>query len=163
MPQTMAASRRKRKTRVKSFWRDVLHNGRTNDILDYVCAIAIIHLCCPSGHHPRLKKTRLQNSAGTDKSEDLLLASFWEYLFNLLELAPPILIPIMVWYIRHPYSQLENLLIWCLATKSLGERSITMWNMSISTYFLTTYASGFSLLILYLHEAGVRIIIFSLY
>lgn len=55
------APKGKGKQVLKSFWGDFLCNERTKDVLDYVCAVTINHLCCPSGHHPRLKETRFQN------------------------------------------------------------------------------------------------------
>lgn len=50
-----------RKTSLKSFWGDFLCNERTEGGVDGVCAVAINHLCCPRGRHPRLKETRFQN------------------------------------------------------------------------------------------------------
>lgn len=51
----------KRKTNLKSFWGDFLCTERTEGVVDDVCAVAINHLCCPRGHHPRLKEIRFQN------------------------------------------------------------------------------------------------------
>lgn len=62
-----------RKTSLKSFWGDFLCNERTEGGVDGVCAVAINHLLS-TWTSPQTKRDQVSElSAGTCKSEDLLL------------------------------------------------------------------------------------------